>query len=109
MSSAAVSPVSFYTIVARTKGYTYDAQLRGFVHRSRTIFCRDVPNPNFTIGRAGQPGDRGLLRRLLRGAVARGWRRGGGDERERESGPGGLTREVERPLPSNQPPMRPVV
>jgi hypothetical protein len=28
-------------------------------------------------------------------------------QRSRESGPGGLTREVERPLPSNQPPMRP--
>jgi hypothetical protein len=27
-------------------------------------------------------------------------------ERERESEPGGLTREVERPLPSSQPPMR---
>ena len=28
-------------------------------------------------------------------------------DESRESGPGGLTREVERPLPLNQPPMRP--
>jgi hypothetical protein len=33
-------PISFYTTVARTEGYTYAAKVLGFVHRSGASFCR---------------------------------------------------------------------
>jgi hypothetical protein len=33
-------------MVPRTAGYAYDAGGLGFVHRSRAILCRAVPNPN---------------------------------------------------------------
>ena len=44
---AAVSrrpPNSLDTVVARTQAYTRRRESLGFVHRSRTIFCRPVPN-----------------------------------------------------------------
>jgi hypothetical protein len=49
---AAVSrrpPLSLCAIGTRTHIYTYAAESLGFVHRSRTILCRPVPNPNDTI------------------------------------------------------------
>ena len=41
-------PISLDTMVARTEGSTCSTSL-GFVHRSRTVFCRAVPNLRLTI------------------------------------------------------------
>jgi hypothetical protein len=121
----------------------------GFVHRSRTILCRAVPNPSVTIRSCfiavGEGGCRYLallsggqiMRRIQRTAMGLNTTDGGAifefedvptcalppssppvlralarrGARARHpctgpmctSGPGGLTREVETPLPSNSP------
>jgi hypothetical protein len=44
--------ISLDTVLARIHMYTYSHIRReslGFVHRSRTIFCRPVPNLSVTI------------------------------------------------------------
>jgi hypothetical protein len=37
-------PIPLATIIARTEGLHVRRESLGFVHRSRTIFCRPVPN-----------------------------------------------------------------
>jgi hypothetical protein len=52
-------PISLDTTVPRTVDNTHDVGVWDFVHRSRTILCRAVPNPSVTI------------RKRLRGCTAR--------------------------------------
>jgi hypothetical protein len=52
LAFAAVSrrpPISLYRIVARTGGLPVRRESLGIVHRSKTVFCRPVPNPNRPI------------------------------------------------------------
>jgi hypothetical protein len=42
-------PISLDTMVPRTAGYAYEVWGLGFVHHSRTILCRAVPNLRATI------------------------------------------------------------
>jgi hypothetical protein len=64
-------PISLYTMVARTEGYTCDASVWDFVYRSRAILCRPVPNLSVAIRnichRAGGGGGRRAGRVVPRG------------------------------------------
>jgi hypothetical protein len=105
IAHAAVSrrpPISLSTTVARTHMCTYDAEILGCVHRSRSIFCRAVPSPNDTIRNFFTAVWRGCWVRRVPGA-------GGGAERHagvdpgRRAQPGGVAQVLCILLPAERP------